>query len=198
MANFNKTEADFTYERYVKMGGVSLEQDIPAGDIRLVGTETAQSMSEEASGSVRVPIESPFTSHDPVGAASTAEGIVYSDFNEALARDPRLAADIGLNASDPGQDDPPGRKDRILGGPPSNRDELLHSDASLAAGAAGLIQGVSDYANDEWTSEDEIDPLEDIPDADDIQAGSPVDPASPSLDAMPGTDVLNGSTGEDE
>ncbi|QWU17137.1 hypothetical protein SAMN04487895_11393 [Paenibacillus sophorae] len=198
MANFNKTEADFTYERYAKMGGVSPEQDIPADDIRLVGTETTQSVSEEASGSVRVPIESPFTSHDPVSAASIAEGIVYSDFNETLARDPKLAADVGLNAPELSQDGTPDREDRILGGPAPHRDELLRSDASLAAGVAGLIQGVIDYANDEWTLEDEIDPLEDIPDADDIQAGSPVDPASPSLDVMPGTDVLNGSTGEDE
>ncbi|WP_052410078.1 hypothetical protein [Paenibacillus durus] len=198
MAKFNKTEADFTYERYVKMGDVSSEQDIPADDIRLVGTETAQSVSEEASGSVRVPIESPFASHDPVGAASTAERVVYSDFNEELARDPRLAADVGLNAPEQGQGGTPDREDHILGGPAPGRDELLHSDASLAAGVAGLIQGVIDYANDEWASEDEIDPLEDIPDADEIQAGSPVDPAAPSLDAMPGTDVLNGSTGEDE
>ncbi|MDT3427130.1 hypothetical protein J2Z22_002666 [Paenibacillus forsythiae] len=175
MASFDKTEADFTYERYVKMGGVSPEQDIPADDIPLAGTETAQSMSERAAGRVGVPTRSP-----------------------VAVRDPKRAADAGLNGPGPGQGAPRGRQDRILGGPAHDRDELLHSDASLAAGAAGLIQGLIDYANDEWTAEDEIDPLEDIPDADDIQAGSRVDPATPPLDVMPGTDVLNGSTGEDE
>ncbi|BCG57585.1 hypothetical protein [Paenibacillus sp. URB8-2] len=197
MADFNKTEADFEYERYAKMGGVSPEQDIPVDDIRLVGTETAQSVSEEASGSVHVPIESPFTTHERVGADSMAsDGIVYTAENETLARDPELAADVGLNAPERGLGGPPDLEESILSGPAPSRDELLYSDATKAFFTAGLNEGSIEYADD--TAEDDTDPLENVPDADDIQAGSPVDPASPSLDAVPGTDVLNGSTGEDE
>lgn len=199
MADFNKTEADFEYERYAKMRGISPEQDIPVDDLRPVGTETAQSISEKAAGSVRVPIESPFTRHEPVGAVSAeAGGFAYSADYDELARDPELAADVGLYAPRSGSGGPPDLEESILSEPAFRRDELLYSDAAKASFTAGLSEGAIDYADDEVTGEDWDDPLEDVPDADEIQAGSPVDPVSPSLDAVPGTDVLNGSTGEDE
>lgn len=81
----------------------------------------------------------------------------------------------------------------------NERNELLESDAIIAAETSGLTGNFIDYANDQEQLEDEEDedlPLEDIPDADEIEPGTAIDPASPPVDVMPGTDVLNGSQGE--
>lgn len=199
MANFNKTEADFEYERYSKLRDTSPEQDIPADDIRLVGTETAQSLSGEASGSMRTPIESAFASHDRTGSGAPDEISLFAPDDEVLALDREMAEDVGLSAPAAvslASDSP--LDDGILKGPAPGRDELLSSDASFAAAAAGLTQGTLDYADDEAAYEDGTDPLQDVPDAETIAPGSPVDPSSPPVDVMPGTDLLNGSTGGED
>ncbi|WP_410513673.1 hypothetical protein PaeBR_04355 [Paenibacillus sp. BR2-3] len=77
------------------------------------------------------------------------------------------------------------------------RDDLLESDAILAAGASGLTGSLTDYTEEgELDNEDEEPPLEDVPDADDIKEDTPVDPASPPIEIVHGTDLLNGSQGE--
>lgn len=131
--NPNKTEADFTYERYI-------QSDM----------DTENFIDEDA---------------DPV-----------------LVGDKYLAADIGLNTPEEALE----------------KDDLLQSDAFLAAEAAGLTRSDTDNAQEEelLEMEEEEQPLEDIPDADEVYPNSIIDPASPPVDAMPGTDVLNGSQGE--
>lgn len=201
MADFKKTEADFAYERYAKLGGVSPEQDIPRDDIRPVGTETAQSLSGNATGSTRTAIESPFARHERAGMRDPdADGIGYAGDSE-WSGDPELAADVGLRepaAADTGSGsrELPGDNGSVLLGRAPERDDLVRSDALLAAGAAGLSREPADLTEDEYVSEEE--PLEDVPDADAIQPGTPVDPAAPPADVLHGTDLLNGSTGEDE
>lgn len=107
------------------------------------------------------------------------EDIVDDDADPVLVGDKYLAADIGLNSP----------KDVI------ERDELVESDAYLAAETAGLTLDDTDYTKDEelLEMEEEDQPLEDVPDADDVYPNSIIDPASPPVDVMPGTDVLNGS-----
>jgi hypothetical protein len=168
---FNKTEADFTYERYTKMRESSPEQDIP------------------------------LENNDPIGAAPIDfDGIADDGADPALVEDHILAADIGLSAPEPGLRPRAERHGEAAASPETGRDELLESDAVFAAGAAGLTGSVIDYAADEEVPEDEEEvlPLEDIPDADELQPGTAVDPASPPLDVMHGTDLLNGSNGEEE
>ena len=199
---FNKTEADFVYERYLKMGGISPEQDIPLEELRPLGTITEQSPSDEVVTAGNRPLESALASHDPANFTPIDfDGVVDDGSDPALVGDNILAADIGLNVPDSGR---LGRRaDRDLpsaGTPAPERDELLESDALYAAGAAGLTGSVIDYADggEDFDAEEEELPLEDIPDADELNPGSSIDPVSPDLDAMPGTDVLNGSSGEDD
>ncbi|WP_052429341.1 hypothetical protein [Paenibacillus borealis] len=197
---FNKTEADFVYERYTKMGGISPEQDIPLEELRPLGTITEQSPGDEVDTAGNRPLESALASHDPANFTPIDfDGVVDDGSDPALVGDNILAADIGLNVPDSGLGP---RADRSLpsaGTPAPERDELLESDALYAAGAAGLTGDVIDYAEDEeLLEEDEELPLEDIPDADELDPGSAIDPVSPDPDAMPGTDVLNGSSGEED
>ncbi|ASA26009.1 hypothetical protein [Paenibacillus donghaensis] len=219
---FNKTEADFTYERYNKMGGVSSEQDIPLEELRHLGTITEQSHSEDIEADDKRPLESALASHEQAHERPVdfVDGIADDGADQALVGDGYLAADIGLNQLEPGLGRRADRED-IIASPAPERDELLESDAVFAAGAAGLGGGVIDYAEEgerlgderpvseeqllveepdayEESAADEEQPLEDIPDADEIQPGSAIDPASPPVDVMPGTDVLNGSNGEDD
>ena len=199
---FNKTEADFVYERYTKMGGISPEQDIPLEELRPLGTITEQSVSDEVVTNGNRPLESALASHDPANFTPIDfDGVVDDGSDPALVSDNILAADIGLNVPpDSGLGPRSDRSTPSTGTPAPERDELLESDALYAAGAAGLTGNVIDYAEDEELLDegDEELPLEDIPDADDLNPGSRVDPVSPDPDAMPGTDVLNGSSGEDE
>ena len=174
----NKTEADFVYERYTKMGSPSPEQSIPIDDL-----QTTEPTPE---------------SHTPNGSASNdINEVIDDDSDPVLVGDPYLGADIGLNTLE----QTPDRSDNVLSSPAPERDDLLESDAILIAEAAGLTGSVIDYAEDEELMkdkellEDEDLPLEDIPDADEIEPGSAIDPASPPVDAMPGTDVINGSQG---
>lgn len=168
--DFNKTEADFVYERYSKMGGVSSEQDIPLEELPAR--------------------EKPVDWDDVVDDGS----------DPVLEGDRILAADIDLNAPEPALGRRADRVTSITSPPPSERDEVLESDAILAAEAAGLAGSAMDYADDEELIDDDEEelPLEDIPDADEIEPGTAIDPVSPPIDAMPGTDVLNGSNGEDD
>ncbi|WP_310551955.1 hypothetical protein [Paenibacillus glufosinatiresistens] len=215
--SFNKTTADFAYERYVTLGDTDPDSGIPADDLRPAGTITAQSAS--GTGNTEAAVESPFTRHKSAGAASIGiDGVPEPGTDPALVGDPHLAADTGLgiagtgpapagtaygSGADPAEPsaeelDSPG----LLSGPPAYRDELAHSDAALAADASGLTIGAIDYADEEEEGVtgglNEEDPLPDVPDADEISADSPVDPAAPPVDVMPGTDILNGSTGEDD
>ncbi|MRN51531.1 hypothetical protein [Paenibacillus monticola] len=179
---FNKTEADFAYERYTKLGDIPPEQDIPVDDLRPVSS-----------------LESSLTSHEPVGATPVDfDGIVDDGSDPVLVGDKYLAADIGLNVPDSGLGRRADREESILASPAPERDELLESDAALAAETAGLSEGLIDYDEEPPLDEDEDLPLEDIPDADDIDPESAVDPASPPTDVMPGIDVLNGSQGEED
>ncbi|WP_342424356.1 hypothetical protein [Paenibacillus sp. FSL E2-0178] len=197
---FNKTEADFVYERYTKMGGVSPEQDIPLEELRPLGTITEQSPSDEVDTAGNRPLESALASHDPANFTPIDfDGVVDDGSDPALVGDNILAADIGLNVPDSGLGPRADRNPPPPGTPAPERDELLESDALYAAGAAGLTGNVIDYADEEELLEEEEElPLEDIPDADDIDPGSAIDPVSPDPDAMPGTDVLNGSSGEED
>lgn len=110
------------------------------------------------------------------------EDVVNEDADPVLVGDKYLAADIGLN-----------QPEEIF-----ERNDLLESDAFLAAETAGLTSSDMDNAEDEelLKMEEEDPPLEDIPDADEVYPGSIIDPASPPVDGMPGTDVLNGSQGD--
>jgi hypothetical protein len=196
---FNKTEADFTYERYDKMGGISPEEDIPVDDIRPVGTITTTNPDEKLTREDLIPIESALTSHRRVGATPVDfDGVVDDGSDPVLVGDEYLAADIGLNAPEPELSLSADRGGQVIASPAPERDDLLESDAVMAAGAAGLTGAAIDYADENEADADSVEeePLEDIPDADELQANTPVDPASP-LDAMPGIDILNGSNGED-
>jgi hypothetical protein len=110
------------------------------------------------------------------------EDVVNEDADPVLVGDKYLAADIGLNAPED----------------PLERNDLLESDAFLAAETAGLTSSDIDADEDEelLELEEEDPPLEDIPDADEVYPGSIIDPVSPPTDGMPGTDVLNGSHGD--
>lgn len=167
---FNKTEADFVYERYNKMREASAEQDIPLEEL------TVQ--------------------EKPVDW----DGVVDDGSDPALVGDPLLAADIDLNTPEPALGRRADRVTSLTSPPPSERDEILESDAVFAAEAAGLTGSAIDYADEEELMDDEEEelPLEDVPDADDIEPGTAIDPVSPPIDVMPGTDVLNGSNGEEE
>ncbi|WP_379132236.1 hypothetical protein [Paenibacillus sp. sgz500958] len=206
--SFNKTEADFAYERYHKMGGVSELQDIPLDDLRPVGTITSQSISDGSDVSTQTPIESALVSHEPIGSAPVDfDGTPYDGTDPVLAHDKHLAADIGLSTASAGWDEREftdhsasyeERSEReyredILGRTAPERDELLDSDAADFASLAGLTDSSINYADEETDADAEDQPLEDIPDADDIEADTPVDPASPPLEIMHGTDLLNGS-----
>ncbi|HBS47529.1 MAG TPA: hypothetical protein DEA91_29270 [Paenibacillus sp.] len=110
------------------------------------------------------------------------EDVVNEDADPVLVGDKYLAADIGLSQPEE----------------TFERNDLLASDAFLAAETAGLTSSDMDNAEDEelLKMEEEDPPLEDIPDADEVYPGSIIDPASPPVDGMPGTDVLNGSQGD--
>lgn len=198
---FNKTEADFVYERYQKMGGVSPEQDIPLEELRPLGTITEQTVSDVTLDVERQPLESALASHDPAHKVPVdyVDDVVDDGSDPELVGDNILAADIGLNTPETAFGPRSERNSVFTASPAPERDELLESDALFAAGAAGLTGSVIDYAEDDdiFIDEEEDLPLEDIPDADELQPGTAVDPASPPLDVMPGTDILNGSTGED-
>ncbi|MBW4084407.1 hypothetical protein [Paenibacillus sp. S150] len=197
---FNKTEADFAYERYTKMGGISPEQDIPLEELRPLGTITGQSRSGKSSGTPERALESALASHDPAHAKPVDwDGVVDDGADPALVGDSILAADIDLNAPEPALGRRADRAAGLTAPPPAERDEVLESDAMFAAEAAGLAGSAIDYAGDEALVEDEEElPLEDIPDADELEPGTAIDPAAPPIDAMPGTDVLNGSRGDEE
>lgn len=198
---FNKTEADFVYERYTKMGGISPEEDIPLEELRPLGTITEQSASNKTDADTSYPLESAFASHRPVGETPVDfDGVVDDGSDPALVGDSILAADIGLNSAEPSLGRRADRNGGVLASPPPERDEILESDALLAAGTAGLTSGVIDYAEEDELLEDEEEeyPLEDVPDADEINPGSAIDPVSPPVDVLHGTDLLNGSTGEED
>ncbi|WP_340021528.1 hypothetical protein MHI24_21335 [Paenibacillus sp. FSL K6-1096] len=199
---FNKTEADFVYERYTKMGSVSPEEGIPLEELRPLGTITEQTPGvQEDTENGRRPLESALASHDPAHFTPIDfDGVPDDGSDPTLTNDPILAADIGLNVPESGLGP---RKDRPLSAaaaPGPERDELLESDAVYAAGAAGLTGGAIDYAGDEELTDEAVEEpaLADVPDADELAPGSRVDPVSPDPDAMPGTDVLNGSNGDGE
>ncbi|MEK3751559.1 hypothetical protein NYE25_25615 [Paenibacillus sp. FSL E2-8871] len=124
--------------------------------------------------------EADFAYERYIQADIDVEDVVNEDADPVLVGDKYLAADIGLN-----------QPEETL-----ERNDLLESDAFLAAETAGLTS--SDNAEDEelLELEEEDPPLEDIPDADEVYPGSIIDPASPPVDGMPGTDVLNGSQGD--
>ncbi|MNP43311.1 hypothetical protein D3C76_1371220 [compost metagenome] len=124
--------------------------------------------------------EADFAYERYIQADIDVEDVVNEDADPVLVGDKYLAADIGLNQPEEALE----------------RNDLLESDAFLAAETAGLT--VSDNAEDEelLEMEEEDPPLEDIPDADEVYPGSIIDPASPPVDGMPGTDVLNGSQGD--
>ncbi|MEK4235034.1 hypothetical protein MHI27_04785 [Paenibacillus sp. FSL H8-0261] len=124
--------------------------------------------------------EADFAYERYIQADIDVEDVVNEDADPVLVGDKYLAADIGLN-----------QPEETL-----ERNDLLESDAFLAAETAGLTS--SDNVEDEelLEMEEEDPPLEDIPDADEVYPGSIIDPASPPVDGMPGTDVLNGSQGD--
>ncbi|MEK5252723.1 MULTISPECIES: hypothetical protein [unclassified Paenibacillus] len=126
--------------------------------------------------------EADFVYERYIQADIDVDDVVNEDADPVLVGDKYLAADIGLN-----------QPEETL-----ERNDLLESDAFLAAETAGLTSRDMDDAEDEelLEMEEEDPPLEDIPDADEVYPGSIIDPASPPVDGMPGTDVLNGSHGD--
>lgn len=126
--------------------------------------------------------EADFVYERYIQADIDVDDVVNEDADPVLVGDKYLAADIGLN-----------QPEETL-----ERNDLLESDAFLAAETAGLTSRDMDDAEDEelLEMEEEDPPLEDIPDADEVYPGSIIDPASPPVDGMPGTDVINGSHGD--
>ncbi|WP_375104883.1 hypothetical protein ACDZ28_13060 [Paenibacillus sp. RS8] len=126
--------------------------------------------------------EADFVYERYIQADIDVDDVVNEDADPVLVGDKYLAADIGLN-----------QPEETL-----ERNDLLESDAFLAAETAGLTSRDMDDAEDEelLEMEEEDPPLEDIPDADEVYPGSIIDPASPPVDGMPGTDFLNGSHGD--
>ncbi|OMD39499.1 hypothetical protein [Paenibacillus odorifer] len=126
--------------------------------------------------------EADFVYERYIQADIDVDDVVNEDADPVLVGDKYLAADIGLN-----------QPEETL-----ERNDLLESDAFLAAETAGLTSRDMDDAESEelLEMEEEDPPLEDIPDADEVYPGSIIDPASPPVDGMPGTDVLNGSHGD--
>lgn len=126
--------------------------------------------------------EADFVYERYIQADIDVDDVVNEDADPVLVGDKYLAADIGLN-----------QPEETL-----ERNDLLESDAFLAAETAGLTSRDMDDAEDVelLEMEEEDPPLEDIPDADEVYPGSIIDPASPPVDGMPGTDVLNGSHGD--
>lgn len=162
-----KSEADYAYERYKKVGSVTSDQEVPVDDTHVLD---------------RV---------EPFGQNSVDD----EEIDSAVTYDERLSADIGLNRPlSEVKEQPSADWETAL-----KRDELLQSDAILAAGNAGLTGSTIDFADEtdmELESQEDDIPLEDVPDADDIETDTPVDPASPELEIVHGTDLLNGSRGE--
>ncbi|MFC3748844.1 hypothetical protein [Paenibacillus sp. GCM10012306] len=200
---FNKTEADFAYERYRISRDTYPEEDIPTDVIRPVGTITTRNNNGESTPKDRVALESALATHSRIGSIPVDfDGIVDEGADPVLVGDEYLAADIGLNVPESELPQRVSRERQIIASPAPERDDLLESDAVQAASAAGLTGTTIDYAHENKASAeidyDEEEPLQDIPDADDLEAGTPIDPVSPSLDAMPGIDVLNGSQGEED
>lgn len=195
-SRFNKTEADIVYERYKTIGEGEEPSAMPVNDWRPVGTVSAQSDSEEGDGST--PVETPYTRHETVGTRPVDwDGVVGDGADPELEADSRLAADIGLNEPDVVDADPVDAG--LIKGPADERDDLVASDAAYAMGAAGLTDGLIDYADEEAVpAAEDVDMLPDVPDVDEITPGAPVDPAAPPTDAVHGTDLINGSTGEEE
>lgn len=162
-----KSEADYAYERYKKVGSVTSDHEVPVEDAHAIS---------------RV---------EPLGHNT----VVEEEIDPAITNDERLSEDIGIHtANSETYAQPSADWETAL-----RRDELLESDAILAAGNAGLTGSTIDFEDEtdmELDRQEEETPLEDVPDADDIQADSPVDPASPELEIVHGTDLLNGSKGE--
>ncbi|WP_256989884.1 hypothetical protein [Paenibacillus sp. VTT E-133280] len=124
--------------------------------------------------------EADFAYERYIQADIDVEDVVNEDADPVLVGDKYLAADIGLN-----------QPEETL-----ERNDLLESDAFLAAETAGLTSSDTDDEEELLEMEEEDPPLEDIPDADEVYPGSIIDPASPPVDGMPGTDILNGSQGD--
>ncbi|MEK3986608.1 hypothetical protein MHB77_25110 [Paenibacillus sp. FSL K6-3166] len=124
--------------------------------------------------------EADFAYERYIQADIDVEDVVNEDADPVLVGDKYLAADIGLN-----------QPEETL-----ERNDLLESDAFLAAETAGLTSSDTDDDEELLEMEEEDPPLEDIPDADEVYPGSIIDPASPPVDGMPGTDILNGSQGD--
>ncbi|MDH6372023.1 hypothetical protein M2444_003822 [Paenibacillus sp. PastF-3] len=124
--------------------------------------------------------EADFAYERYIQADIDVEDVVNEDADPVLVGDKYLAADIGLN-----------QPEETL-----ERNDLLESDAFLAAETAGLTSSDTDDDEELLEMEEEDSPLEDIPDADEVYPGSIIDPASPPVDGMPGTDILNGSQGD--
>jgi hypothetical protein len=166
---FKETEADRFYDRFDKTVGISQEAEVTDFEVQ----ESAR------------------------GDQVHLDGIIGEEADPVLLNDERLNADIGLNSPAAALDEQPGTEWTIIGDSAPERDEVLTSDAILAANASGLTGGTADYATENHALDiaDEYEPLEDVPDADDIDPDSPVDPASPP-DIVHGTDLLNGSQGD--
>ncbi|WP_440961476.1 hypothetical protein ACN6KS_04760 [Paenibacillus nitricinens] len=124
--------------------------------------------------------EADFAYERYIQADIDVEDVVNEDADPVLVGDKYLAADIGLNQPEEALE----------------RNDLLESDAFLAAETAGLTSSDTDDDEELLEMEEEDPPLEDIPDADEVYPGSIIDPASPPVDGMPGTDILNGSQGD--
>ncbi|QQZ63469.1 hypothetical protein JI735_14005 [Paenibacillus sonchi] len=86
---FNKTEADFVYERYNKLGDVSPEQDIPLEELRPLGTITRHNPGDETAGADLRPMESALASHDPARERPVDwDGVADDGSDPALTGDP--------------------------------------------------------------------------------------------------------------
>lgn len=104
MANrYNKTEADFAYERYNKMStDFPAAQDIPLDDMKPLEGETRQSLSEDPPGADPARTEaagSRWSAGSGGDEPAAYSGLAVSDLDEELRLDPRLAYDVGLDGA---------------------------------------------------------------------------------------------------
>lgn len=154
MANrYNKTEADFAYERYNKMStDFPAAQDIPLEDMKPLEGETRQSLSEDPPGADPARAEAAGSRWSAGGGGNEPagySGLAVSDLDEELRLDPRLAYDVGLDGA-AGAPDGSGARDRSEPAAGTERGGTYAADAY-----DGDTYGADAYAAD---AADGIDP----------------------------------------
>lgn len=164
MANrYNKTEADFAYERYNKMStDFPAAQDIPLEDMEPLEGETRQSLSEDPPGADPARAEAAGSRWSAGGGGNEPagySGLAVSDLDEELRLDPRLAYDVGLDGA-AGAPDGSGARDRSEPAAGTERGGTYAGDTYAADTYAADTYDTSKYAAGTYAGDaaDGIDP----------------------------------------